>query len=675
MLIIHKRKNSFQEKKEEEKSISKIGINNNSTICINNKKHFSLSKNNTTSSTDKNRKYISIKKLRINTLEEDSKNSKYNRNTFNGFHIPLINQNITEENNFKQKNGLRFQKNKEIMKSQYHQNNISEIKSNSKTLEIPLSKNNNLKSIRNNKKTIPNGINLNVENNNKYLIDEELSNQKYNNHLTKTTKISKIKTLQKEKSQEEFKKRIFINSIVPAKKNNNTTILITDKNKYKNSIDDKNGENKKNNNYNNHKFYDSNYSRRNNSLNKINSNVNNKEVTKRTSYSSDKDKDKNKRKAKNLEIKIKKTINNKSESKENDSDEDSENLDNLANSLSSLNINPTENFGQPKTPIFLSPLIFSSFHSKFKPSVFSSDNEFNDNDFIKAYAYNSNEGNVRDYNEDTITATKITLNPKEKNNYAYFFAIYDGHGGNGCSLYLKNNLHKNINEISTKGLKNAIEETEKNFLEKVAINSGGVLADSSGSCGIMVLIKSRKCIIANIGDSRCVLYRNKRVSFSTRDHKPNSDLEKKRIESAGGSVYQTKSAISLYQNGKLIEIPWRVKPGGLSVSRTFGDIESKDVQFGGKKGVVAALPDIVEFELNDEYNFIIIGCDGIFDVLSNKEIMECIKIVLRIHKNKKKKINELCGDFASMIIKSALAKESFDNVSCIVIVFNINDLI
>ena len=69
------------------------------------------------------------------------------------------------------------------------------------------------------------------------------------------------------------------------------------------------------------------------------------------------------------------------------------------------------------------------------------------------------------------------------------------------------------------------------------------------------------------------------------------------------------------------------------------------------------------------------GCDGIFDVLSNKEIMECIKIVLRINKNKKKKINELCGDFANMIIKSALAKESFDNVSCIVVVFNVNDII
>ena len=50
-------------------------------------------------------------------------------------------------------------------------------------------------------------------------------------------------------------------------------------------------------------------------------------------------------------------------------------------------------------------------------------------------------------------------------------------------------------------------------------------------------------------------------------------------------------------------------------------------------------------------------------------------MVLKIDKNKNKKINELCGDFAAMIIKSALAKESFDNVSCIVIIFNINGLI
>ena len=139
----------------------------------------------------------------------------------------------------------------------------------------------------------------------------------------------------------------------------------------------------------------------------------------------------------------------------------------------------------------------------------------------------------------------------------------------------------------------------------------------------------------------------------------------------GGKIYQTPSLFPLYQNGKEIEIPWRVLPGRLSVSRTFGDIEAKDEKFGGRKGVVVALPDITEIELNDEYNFIVLGCDGIFDVLSNEELLECIKIVLREKKMTEfiadEDVHELCGDFAAMIIKSALAKDSFDNVSCVVI--------
>ena len=355
-------------------------------------------------------------------------------------------------------------------------------------------------------------------------------------------------------------------------------------------------------------------------------------------------------------------------------EEEENNIQN--NTMPSLMFDEDTDFGEMKTPIKLSPEIFGLLHPKFKNSIHSLDNEFkNNDDLIKAYAYNTSEGNIRDYNEDTITVTKINLNPKEKNNYCYFFAVYDGHGGNGCSLYLKNNLHKNITEFSVKGLKTAIELTENNFLNTKALDYKCNSKDTSGSCAIILLIKNKKCIIANIGDSRLVIFKNKKVVFSTSDHKPNTYIEKRRIELAGGTVYQTTAAIPIYQNGKLIEIPWRVYPGGLSVSRTFGDIESKDERFGGKKGVVVALPDINEFDLSEEHNFIVIGCDGIFDVLSNGEIIECIKIVLKLNKGKNKKINELCGDFASMIIKSALAKESFDNVSCIVILFNLKDFI
>ena len=127
-----------------------------------------------------------------------------------------------------------------------------------------------------------------------------------------------------------------------------------------------------------------------------------------------------------------------------------------------------------------------------------------------------------------------------------------------CSKYLQNNLHKKIKEFSIKGLKDAIDETEKNFLEKVAMINGN-LKDHSGSYAIMVLLKNRKCIIPNIGDSRFILFKNKRLTFSTKDHKQNSYIEKRRIELAVASIYHSKAITQIYQNGKLIEIEFHQK--------------------------------------------------------------------------------------------------------------------
>ena len=663
MLIIHKRKKSLQDLDEADENISKYQ-NNYNIYNQDNKKNYSLNKINTTS-LNTNNKYTS-KKIRIKSPQVNLQpNTKYNSITFNHIHISSNNLKNIEENKSKRKNEVILQKTKDLYKYHYNLSNVNANINNSKTIEKPVCLYSNLKSLKSNKIKLRN---INLENNNKYSIDEELTNQKYDNHQTKSTKISKLKILQKDKSQEQLKKKLFINEPVNKNNKNHNSVYYSNTSKTM-SFDDKKDEDKK---Y-NHKVYEYAISNKrntkNSTINKINKSVtNNLTLQNKRSYSKDTIKEKEKKKDK-IEIKRSK-INN-----ENDIINDNKNsniIKKATNKFSSiiLDINPVD-IGQKKNPIFLSPEIFTSYHSKYKPSSYSSDNEFSKNDFIKAYAYNTSEGNIRDYNEDTITIAKINLDPKDKNNYFYFFAVYDGHGGNGCSLYLKNNLYKNIKEPTVKGLRNAINETENNFLEKVAVKNGN-LEDISGSCAIMVLLKNRKCIIANIGDSRCVLFKNKRVIFSTRDHKPNSAFEKQRIELAGGSVYQTPSVIPLFQNGKQIEIPWRVLPGGLSVSRTFGDIESKNKKYGGKKDVVAALPDVVEFELNEEHNFMVIGCDGIFDVLSNNEILECIQIVLRI--NKKKKINELCGDFASMIIKSALAKESFDNVSCIVVIFNINGL-
>ena len=243
---------------------------------------------------------------------------------------------------------------------------------------------------------------------------------------------------------------------------------------------------------------------------------------------------------------------------------------------------------------------------------------------------------------------------------------------------MKENLHHYIKNFSKDSINEAINLVEENFIKNEALNEKGEIKDPSGSCGIIALIQQNKLIIANVGDSRLVLFKKSALFFSTEDHKPGSPSEKSRIEKAGGTIYQTPSLFPLHQNGKEIETPWRVLPGRLSVSRTFGDVEAKDSKFGGIPGVVLTLPDITEIELDDEYNFMVIGCDGIFDVLDNEEILECIKIVLKEKKVEEiieDDVHELCGDFAAMIIKSAIAKDSSENVSCIVVAFNLNGLL
>ena len=91
------------------------------------------------------------------------------------------------------------------------------------------------------------------------------------------------------------------------------------------------------------------------------------------------------------------------------------------------------------------------------------------------------------------------------------------------------------------------------------------------------------------------------------------------------------------------------------------------------KNVVCANPDVTEMEIDNDFSFCVIGCDGIFDVLSHEDLVECVKIVLK--EKKGLDINLICKECSDMIIKSALAKDSFDNVSVVFIAFNLDGVL
>ena len=71
-----------------------------------------------------------------------------------------------------------------------------------------------------------------------------------------------------------------------------------------------------------------------------------------------------------------------------------------------------------------------------------------ENGVVKAFAANTNQGIVRDYNEDRVSIVLNMSKPVEKKCDRWpkcsFFAIFDGHGGHTCADFLRDNLHQFI---------------------------------------------------------------------------------------------------------------------------------------------------------------------------------------------------------------------------------------
>ena len=110
-------------------------------------------------------------------------------------------------------------------------------------------------------------------------------------------------------------------------------------------------------------------------------------------------------------------------------------------------------------------------------------------------------------------------------------------------------------------------------------SKNNILLDKSGSCALVMLIINNVLFAINLGDSRALYsyYTGKYLYQITRDHKPNDEVEKRRIESAGGKIYYANSVI---RNGKEIKLneedfgkrfsfPYRILPGKIAVSLFF----------------------------------------------------------------------------------------------------------
>jgi len=179
-------------------------------------------------------------------------------------------------------------------------------------------------------------------------------------------------------------------------------------------------------------------------------------------------------------------------------------------------------------------------------------------------------------------------------NKSCYFAIYDGHGGRKvvdfvvCSLHenLKNYLKLNPNISMLNALKAAYEITDKQIHRQAIFDCGAT--------SVSIIIDNNVCYIANCGDARAVLCRNGRAIRLTKDHKASDLSEKLLIEQHGGSVSHQQRVNNI-----------------LAVTRAFGD------HFLKPPLIVEPYLDEINI-MEDQDQFILLACDGIWDVIDDQ---------------------------------------------------------
>ena len=303
------------------------------------------------------------------------------------------------------------------------------------------------------------------------------------------------------------------------------------------------------------------------------------------------------------------------------------------------------------------------------------------NGIVKAYAANTNRGIIRNYNEDRVSIILNILKPHSRKGEEWpkcsFFGVFDGHGGAAWADFLRDNLHQFvIKEPSFP--KDPEEALRKGFVaaEKVFTDSAqekGEVIEKSGSWAIVILIVGDDWYVVNVGDSRAVLSHDqgRKGTPLSIDHKPSESSERKRIYDSGGQIYQTATVASAADPSSPPEIiigPIRVFPGRLSVSRTFGDTEAKITAKGGNPNVVIWTPEIRSFKIDKSHDFIILGWDGIFDKLTDKEWVSWVWN--SVYQNLHLDVHQLLGLGAEWIMKNSLNKRSLDNVTVVIIAFS-----
>lgn len=225
---------------------------------------------------------------------------------------------------------------------------------------------------------------------------------------------------------------------------------------------------------------------------------------------------------------------------------------------------------------------------------------------------------------------------KEAANHA-FYGLFDGHGGASVARHLALKLYFNIVSGASFVASPLRAMVAGCLLTNQDLTS---LAEQQGSTAIMALLKNDQIYVGNVGDSRAVLCTAGVAKALSQDHKPDRPDERQRIEALGGFV-ALRGGIARVQ-------------GILAVSRAFGDFNLKPY--------VIAQPETLVHQITAQDEFLILACDGVWDVFTNQQAVELVRSSLQKNPDHKAA--------AQALVKAAYSAGSMDNISAIVIKLN-----
>lgn len=137
------------------------------------------------------------------------------------------------------------------------------------------------------------------------------------------------------------------------------------------------------------------------------------------------------------------------------------------------------------------------------------------------------------------------------------------------------------------------------------------LTVQAGCTAVVALIKGRRLWVANAGDSRAVLCRGRSALAMSEDHKPASAGERARIVAAGGFLSEI---------GGITRVN-----GNLNLSRAIGDLRYKtNSQLAPKDQIITAEPDVRSVEIDHQDRFLLLACDGVWDVMTNQQVVDFV---------------------------------------------------